>query len=78
MAFGYEKFIAKILLQKNRKDWQKIRKAKNKIRYNKKSALSCNSSGKLQQRLTMKRHSKRFVRLYLNFKFFKLKVEIFF
>ncbi|ULO00665.1 replication initiation protein A (plasmid) [Campylobacter sp. RM10537] len=26
----------------------------------------------------MKRHSKRFVRLYLNFKFFKLKVEVFF
>ncbi|EAQ71852.1 hypothetical protein CJJ81176_0945 [Campylobacter jejuni subsp. jejuni 81-176] len=43
MAFGYEKFIAKILLQKNRKDWQKIRKAKNKIRYNKKSALSFHS-----------------------------------
>ncbi|ARE81508.1 plasmid replication protein A (plasmid) [Campylobacter helveticus] len=26
----------------------------------------------------MKRHSKRFVRLYLNFRFFKLKVEVFF
>nr|AAP13556.1 putative replication protein A [Campylobacter jejuni]AAY41934.1 RepA [Campylobacter coli]ABF69288.1 RepA [Campylobacter coli RM2228]AGN90656.1 RepA [Campylobacter jejuni]CAA57592.1 RepA [Campylobacter coli] len=26
----------------------------------------------------MKRHSKRFVRLYLKFRFFKLKVEVFF
>nr|AAG40754.1 putative replication protein A [Campylobacter jejuni] len=26
----------------------------------------------------MKRHSKRFVRLYLNFRFFKLKIEVFF
>ncbi|WP_222555546.1 hypothetical protein, partial [Campylobacter sp. BCW_6873] len=27
--------------------------------------------------LTMKRHSKRFVRLYLNFRFFKFKMEVF-
>nr|BAE93258.1 putative replication protein A [Campylobacter lari] len=26
----------------------------------------------------MKQHSKRFVRLYINFKLFKLKVEVFF
>nr|CAA57595.1 RepA [Campylobacter coli] len=26
----------------------------------------------------MKEHSKRFVRLYLNFRFFKLKIEVFF
>ncbi|EOA5140914.1 hypothetical protein ACH4BP_001740 [Campylobacter jejuni] len=25
----------------------------------------------------MKRHSKRFVRLYLNFRFFKFKMEVF-
>ncbi|AJC85514.1 plasmid replication protein A (plasmid) [Campylobacter peloridis LMG 23910] len=26
----------------------------------------------------MKQHSKRFVKLYLNFRFFKLKIEVFF